>query len=471
MSSSNSSSLCLRCLRRAVNGIETSRLSDASQRAAFSTSRIAQAPPPTAATRRKTLKLSKNVRSDGGRRPDPGERKALRKKIVLNNINAIDVKGMSTIKISSEEMRDFYGQVVALPEKSVEKLKSLQAFKHTQGWGHFSRPATLVRKETVDIARYFEKSKSTVRRVLTGERGSGKSVLQLQAMAIALQRGWVVIHIPEAQELTIAHTAYEPISTPEGIQYVQPDAIAELLKNTAAANSAVLSKLRLSKEHKLSVPLKANVTLEELALIGARDSSLAWPVWKIFWAELLEPSPKADAVEGEESAKSANGLQRPKILFTMDSIDHVMRDSAYLNRKAEPIHAHDLALVNVFLSALSGRTQLPNGGIVLGATSGSNVPSTPTLQQLLRQKGHQGIKENWDPYVAHDKRVQEVMKDVPVINVSGLAKPEARGILEYYAQSGLLRDTVTESFVGEKWTISGGGVIGEIEKASVRTRF
>jgi RecA/RadA recombinase len=29
-----------------------------------------------------------------------------------------------------------------------------------------------------------------------GKQGSGKTVLQMQAMAMALNKGWVVIHLP-----------------------------------------------------------------------------------------------------------------------------------------------------------------------------------------------------------------------------------------------------------------------------------
>jgi small subunit ribosomal protein S29 len=43
--------------------------------------------------------------------------------------------------------------------------------------------------------------------------------------------------------------------------------------------------------------------------------------------------------------------------------------------------------------------------------------------------------------------------------------------MEYYAMSGVLRNTVTERLVSEKWSVSGGGIIGELERATVRTRI
>jgi small subunit ribosomal protein S29 len=70
-----------------------------------------------------------------------------------------------------------------------------------------------------------------------------------------------------------------------------------------------------------------------------------------------------------------------------------------------------------------------------------------------------------------DQRVEAAMKDVSVINLKGLSKDEARGVMEYYARSGLFRESVTDSMVSEKWTLAGSGIIGELEKASVGARF
>jgi small subunit ribosomal protein S29 len=57
-----------------------------------------------------------------------------------------------------------------------------------------------------------------------------------------------------------------------------------------------------------------------------------------------------------------------------------------------------------------------------------------------------------------------------VIHVGGLSKDEARSIMEYYAESGMLRHQVNDGFVSEKWSLAGMGNIGELERASVRAR-
>ena len=58
----------------------------------------------------------------------------------------------------------------------------------------------MVREETLEYANLMEelsRSAHTARRVLVGERGSGKSFLALQAMMMGFLRRWTVINIPE----------------------------------------------------------------------------------------------------------------------------------------------------------------------------------------------------------------------------------------------------------------------------------
>jgi small subunit ribosomal protein S29 len=93
-----------------------------------------------------------------------------------------------------------------------------------------------------------------------------------------------------------------------------------------------------------------------------------------------------------------------------------------------------------------------------------------------RQKTPDNIPQ-WNPYKNVDARVMEALKDLnsdskdfDVIPVGGLTKEEARAIMEYYAESGLLRHTVSEGLVSEKWSLAGMGNIGELERTSVRLR-
>lgn len=61
--------------------------------------------------------------------------------------------------------------------------------------------------------------------------------------------------------------------------------------------------------------------------------------------------------------------------------------------------------------------------------------------------------------------------NIEIQRLTGLSKEEARGLMEYWAKSGLMRRLIDERLVGEKWTISGGGVVGELERGCLRMRI
>lgn len=216
-------------------------------------------------------------------------------------------------------------------------------------------------------------------------------------------------------------------------------------------------------KHDLALPLPAKATLKELVALGAANSEASWPVFMALWKELSQPG-------------------RPQVLFAIDGLSHAMRNSEYFSAEVKPVHAHDLALIRLFMDHLSGQKRLPNGGIILGATSQSNAPSSPALDfcvevAVAKQNSPDNVPQ-WNPYKAVDPRVMEALKDLnnestafDVINVGGLTKEEARAIMEYYAESGLLRHQVSEGFISEKWSLAGMGNIGELERNSVRLRI
>jgi len=401
-----------------------------------------------------------------GRPPAEGERKALRKRVVLSNTNALEVQGLEDLSAKNAAEESSCGQVLGLPNEAVDALRAVRAFKPTQGWSLFRRPSTLMTRHTHKLAKAIaavESNKSTSRLILTGEKGSGKSVLQLQALATAFLRGFVIIHIPEAQELTIGHTSYTPSSTPPAsgaTLYDQPHYTATLLSNIAKANATLLSTLKVETTHDLPIPLQSNISLSRLAALGASDPEIAPAIYAALWTELLLPN-------------------RPPILYALDSLPHAMTTSAYLDAAATPIHAHDLSLIAHFVSFLRGDRALPNGGLVVAADSRSNRPPVPTLEHVLassssraagKQADYKAALDARSPYHALDDRVVDALRDVEVVTLAGLSKDECRAVMEYYARSGMLRQRVDDRLVGEKWTLAGGGIVGEVERGSVVMR-
>lgn len=150
-------------------------------------------------------KKDKRGLGERSRRPAPGERKASRKRIVLSNVNALEVPGMQEINAQNMYNERLQGHVLMLPDSLVDRLRAAEAFKPTQAWGMFSRPGFLMRKETLEMARLIEDidsdddAEKTARMILVGQRESGKSMMLLQGMTMAFLKGWTVINLPEGK--------------------------------------------------------------------------------------------------------------------------------------------------------------------------------------------------------------------------------------------------------------------------------
>ncbi|KAG5983776.1 hypothetical protein E4U55_007175 [Claviceps digitariae] len=433
--------------------------------ALFSTSsRLAATPPPALKSRRELpQKVKKNYRKKSNivsvKKPNPGERKAFRKRIQLSNNSALPVKDTKNLRpetLADEESR---GKMVAIPDEVVDQLRALEAFKATQTWNLFRRPHFLVRNDTCEVVRHMKEAaqlKEGYGCVLRGTKLSGKSLVLLQTMAYGLMNGWVVLHIPEGQDLTNGNTEFSPIEGTEPMQFAQPVYCLKLLQNIYKANQAVLERLSLKQAWpRLGSDLKKGAsTLADLVL-AAKESDSAWPTLNAFWTELT--------LKG-----------RPPVLFTLDGLAHLNRVSDYRDPSFKPIHAHDLALVRLFIDALSRKTSFPNGGFIVAATSDNNTYHHPSqelaLAQLEAKLADRQIPKP-DPYErGYDDRVSDSLKEVShLFHIGGLSMDEARVLMEYWGASGMLRTVLDSRTVAEKWTLSGHGIVGEMERASLMT--
>ncbi|KFY00535.1 hypothetical protein O988_03249, partial [Pseudogymnoascus sp. VKM F-3808] len=192
----------------------------------------------------RSLRIKKKAPVKTGRPPAPGERKAMRKRIVLSNTNALEVQGLQ--ELSPETMVDatMVGKVVTIPGPVIDQLRVVEAFKNNQSWDLFRSPSMLVRDETVTLSKKMldaAAAKKTSSIVLSGPRATGKSMLLLQAMATAFTKGWIVISIPDAKELATAVTAYTPLPGTTPLQFSQNVYTATLLSQIGKANAAILS--------------------------------------------------------------------------------------------------------------------------------------------------------------------------------------------------------------------------------------
>lgn len=216
-------SLLLRSATRPVaTGLQPSIYSTASTTALFSTTATLSAAPlkgkksagaPQSTKQKKNYKKKKAQSAAPMKKPNPGERKAFRKRIQLSNNSAIEVQG--TEPLTADVMVDAAsaGKLFALSDQLVDQLRTLEAFKPTQSWNLFRKPHVLLRAELVDLMAKLEgsvSSKEAARIVLRGSRLSGKSLALLQAMSYALLKNWVVINLPEGNSLNESHLSPVP---------------------------------------------------------------------------------------------------------------------------------------------------------------------------------------------------------------------------------------------------------------------
>ena len=134
----------------------------------------------------------------------------LRKRIVLSNTNAHEIKGMQDLSPQNMADEAYIGSTLGLEGDLLDQLRNARAFKKTQNWNLFRRPATLFRRETAELGKKFGlvnsslqssegKRPEVLRQVIAGERVSGKSILLLQALSMAYMHRWIVINVPEGK--------------------------------------------------------------------------------------------------------------------------------------------------------------------------------------------------------------------------------------------------------------------------------
>jgi small subunit ribosomal protein S29 len=450
----------LRCLARPA--LPSAHRTTLPSTAAFSTTQLQAALPPPPVRIRKnrpqntTRKAKKNIPAKPTKKPAPGERRAFRKRIQLSNNSALVVPGLADLQAENMVREDSVGKMFGLPDPLIDQLRLLEAFKTTQPWGLFRRPHVLLRSETVRLMKSMEdaaKTKKALRSVLTGSRLTGKSMTVLQAMSYALLNKWVVIHIPEAQELTNGHTEYSPIPQTKPVQFSQPVYTLKLLQTIYKTNQAVLDTLTTQKAWPALSNVPRGAPLADL-ILNVKEGELAWPTLRALWEELTQPG-------------------RPPIFFSLDGLSHINRISEYRDQDYNLVHAHDLALVGLFVDALSGKTPLPNGGAVIAAHSESNTLRHPSQELALSQlEAGQASREvpSPDPYERnYDDRVYDALKNCSVLRLEGVSKDETRALLEYWGASGMVRNIVDSAFVAEKWALAGHGNVGELERTTLST--
>jgi small subunit ribosomal protein S29 len=257
------------------------------------------------------------------------------------------------------------------------------------------------------------------------------------------------------QELTNASTEYSPLPNTNPTQYSQQAYALRLLQSLRKANQKLLLDLKTVFPHPdLVQHFPVGTSLLQVAS-AAKEPDTTWPIFNAILQELM-----------------AEDAGRPPILFSLDGLSFIMKMSEYRSPAFEPIHSHDLAIVRRFVDLLSGKTKLPSGGAVVAATSRGNSPRNASMELMIaQQEAKQGLRDQQpvrEPYNRkYDDRVEAALKEIEVLKLSSVTRPEARSLMEYWAASGLLRTAVDERTVSDKWLLGGNGNVGEMERATL----
>jgi len=153
----------------------------------------------------------KKKSKDRPKPPPVGQRASERRRIVLSNTNALPIQGLETLKVENMADATKIGSVLALDGPLIDQLREAKAFKTTQNWNLFRAPSTLVRSETVEVGADIQRindslsdtaglGAATMRKVVVGEKASGKSIHLLQAMSLAYLNKWVVVNVPDCKK-------------------------------------------------------------------------------------------------------------------------------------------------------------------------------------------------------------------------------------------------------------------------------
>jgi small subunit ribosomal protein S29 len=121
---------------------------------------------------------------------------------VLSNTNALPITGLEAL--SKDNMADAgkVGQMLSLDGPLLDQLREAKAFKVTQNWSLFRTPSVLMRDEAAELGADVQdviEEKGTIRKLIVGEKASGKTVHLLQGMSLGFINNFVVINVPDCK--------------------------------------------------------------------------------------------------------------------------------------------------------------------------------------------------------------------------------------------------------------------------------
>ncbi|GMK58752.1 hypothetical protein CspeluHIS016_0601940 [Cutaneotrichosporon spelunceum] len=324
------------------------------------------------------------------------------------------------------------GTAATLPRTTYEHLKTFGLGKRIASeFAHGGLPTSVIRQATLDLVGTLNAAKGSsskeTRLLLTGPRGAGKSMLMLQAVAYALEAGWIVLYVPQASKWLDSSTQYEYNEADKSFH--QTEVSQQLLTKLGAVNKAELAKVTLPEAVKIgSQTLAAGSKLADLVALGAKEDALAVPAL----AATVDVLSKQTEVP---------------VLLAVDEMHALFRTSEYRAPDYTRLEPYNLSASSLVLDLLTGRKAF-GAGAVLGALSGSNT-DWPVSDTLLHGLG-QPTAHPVHPYTKHDEvHLANAQSGIKTVEVPlGMSGKEAAAMFEVWTRKGWATNPADDIFLG-----------------------
>lgn len=355
-------------------------------------------------------------------------------------------------------------KICGFSSNQLKYLYRLGSFKKNQYRELFSKPSSLIRKESIgkliqDINNNGNSGNDSNRVIITGEPGVGKSTLLAQLHAYAIESKYLIVNIPYPELFLNGRNDFfwdENLKS-----YVQPMYLKKLLSKILKGNdNQLLSSINLQKDYKFSFTT-LNGTQQ---IFLQRDKHTLLDLLK------CKVNPNLRGTQFKVFVNEVYSQAETPVLFTVDNISRLLTSSytAYRDTDNRLIPTLKFQIANIIMDIVSGKISFKNPkSAFVGAISGVDRTNRTLPVGLNKLEEDVYIKQyHYDPVYANllkEGNVKEFC--LPKMN-----KDEVKLLLDYYSRCDILpvrdtRDKDIGQLLDEKFFISGNGNPRELLKS------
>ncbi|WPK25867.1 hypothetical protein PUMCH_003201 [Australozyma saopauloensis] len=350
---------------------------------------------------------------------------------------AKDLSDLNLSELSAANLAELKDKIVTFESRVDGQIELMGGYKKYQHHELFKQHCSMVTDNTVQIHESFVKkldgSSKDNRACLLGPKGVGKSTLLSQAQALARSQygsDLVLLHIAEPELFVQGFSDYA--LNPTLKLFHQPMFTKRWIKKLRDVNEDVFKKMPLLKDvtftNKKGVHnyKKGQNNLHEY-LVNCHDFGIVGPSEAFkFFIEHLQTYSKDFPV-----------------LFSVDNVNAIFEKqfTNYFHKDMTPIHYSEFEIGSLIKQLMSGEFSFAKGGVLLSESS--DLGQSKTLKVGLKLQDLDPYAEDLD----HPEAVSMMQNGgINTIALTNLSKPQARTLMEFWNESGVLqiRDYATK---------------------------